>query len=63
MPICLQFSGFFFFFLRLIFWLWWVLIAARGLSPVVVRGNYSLWRAWASVAVASLVAEHRLQSL
>ena len=63
-----SFRGFFFFFFgRLIFWPWWVLVAAHGLSLVVVEGT-TLWCAWASIAVASLVVEHgfqvhRLQSL
>ena len=53
------FGGFFFFFFgRLIFWPWWVLVAAHGLSLVVVGENCSLWCAWASIAVASLVVEH-----
>ena len=34
------------------FWLRWVFVAVRGLSLVVVRGLL--------IAVASLVAEHRL---
>ena len=35
------------------FWLWWIFIAGRGPPLVVVLGVLS--------AVASLVAEHRLQ--
>ena len=40
------------------FWLCWVFVAARGLSLVVASGGYSLLRLL--IAMASLVAEHRL---
>ena len=39
----------------LYFWLRWVFVAAHGLSPVMASEGYSL-------AVASLVVEHRLWS-
>ena len=31
----------FFFFFNLFFWLWWVLVSVRGLSPVVASGGHS----------------------
>ena len=46
----------------LCFWLCWVFIAAHGLSLVVERRSRSLALVCRLlVAVASLVAEHRLQ--
>ena len=56
----------FFFLINLLiyFWLRWVFVAVSGLSLVAVSGGYSLlWCAGFSflIAVASLVAEHRLQ--
>ena len=38
----------------------WVFVAAHGLSLVAASGGYSSCGAWASHAVASLVAEHGL---
>ena len=47
------------FFLRFIFWLWWVFVAARGLSLVAESGGYTLIAALGQpFAVASLVAEY-----
>ena len=44
-----------------IFWLHWVFVAACGLSLVVASGGYSLVAVHGLImAVASLVAEHRL---
>ena len=48
---------FYFFILFLNFWLPWVFIAVRGLSLVAV--SVAVYRLL--IAVASLVAEHRLQ--
>ena len=41
-------------------WLCWAFLAARGLSLVVVSGGYCLAVHGLLIAVASLVAEHRL---
>ena len=35
-------------YLLIYFWLCWVFVAAHGLSVVVVNGDYSSCRAWAS---------------
>ena len=44
-----------------VFWLCWVLIAARGLSLVAASGGYSFVAVCRLlIAVASLVAEHKL---
>ena len=44
-----------------IFWLCWVFVAVRGLSLVVASGGYSFIAVCGLlIAVASLVAEHRL---
>ena len=55
-------GGFFqFFFFIIYFWLHWVFIAARRLSLVAASGGYSSLRGCGFlIAVASLVAEHRL---
>ena len=46
------------------FWLHWVFVASRGLSPVVTRGGYSLVAVLRPLfAVVSLVAELRLYSM
>ena len=42
------------------FWLCWVFVAARGLSLVAASGDYSVAVHGLLIAVASLVAEHRL---
>ena len=43
------------------FWLRWIFVAVSGLSPVVVRGGYSLISVnGLLIAVAPLVVEHRL---
>ena len=43
------------------FWLCWVFVAAHGRSPVVESGSYSLVAVCGPlIAVAALVAEHRL---
>ena len=42
------------------FWLRWVFVAACGLSLVAASGGYSLAVHGLLIAVASLVAEHRL---
>ena len=41
-------------YLFIYFWLCWVFVSVRGLSPVAVRGPLTI--------AASLVAEHRLQT-
>jgi len=44
-------------------WLWWVFVAACGLSLVVVSGGYCLVAVQGLLtAVASLVVEHRLKA-
>ena len=55
---------FFFFLINVfLFWLHWVFIAARGLSLVVASRDSSLVEVHRLViAVASLVAKHRLQA-
>ena len=58
-------TSFFFFFnlfiyLFIYFWLCWVFVAARGLSLVAASGDYSVAVHGLLIAVASLVAEHRL---
>ena len=51
----------FFFFNSLNFWLHWVFVAARGLSLVAVSGGLLFVVVCGLlIAVASLVAEHRL---
>ena len=60
-------SVLFFFFFNLmnvfLFWLHWVFIAARGLSLVVASRGYSLVEVRGLlIAVASLIAKHRLQA-
>ena len=61
-----EFLIFFFFFrfihlLVCLFWLHWVLVAALGLSLVVMSGDCSLAAVHGFlIAVASLVAEHGL---
>ena len=40
-PLNWQVDSFFFFFLFIYFWLRWVFVAARGLSPVAASGGYS----------------------
>ena len=43
------------------FWLCWVFVAARGLSLVAASGGYSMLQLRGLlIAVASLIAEHRL---
>ena len=42
------------------FWLCWVFVAAHGLSLLAESGGYSLVLRGLLIAVASLVAEHRL---
>ena len=42
------------------FWLCWVFVAACGLSLVAASGGYSVAVRGLLIAVASLVAEHRL---
>ena len=56
--------SFFFFLINVfLFWLHWVFIAARGLSLVVASRDSSLVEVHRLViAVASLVAKHRLQA-
>ena len=57
--------SFFFFNLMnvFLFWLHWVFIAARGLSLVVASRGYSLVEVRGLlIAVASLIAKHRLQA-
>ena len=50
-------------FIYLILWLWWVFVAACGLSLVVVSGGYCLVAVQGLLtAVASLVVEHRLKA-
>ena len=45
------------------FWLCWVFVSVRGLSPVVASGGHSSSRcAGLFTIAASLVAEHRLQT-
>ena len=51
---------FFYFILFIYFCLRWVFFAARGLSLVVVSGGYSVTVRRLLIAVASLLAEHRL---
>ena len=62
-------SSFFFFFLIIIylfiyFWLCWVFVSVRGLSPVAASGGHSSSRcARRPLTIAApLVAEHRLQT-
>ena len=44
-------------------WLWWVYVAACGLSPVIVNGGCPVVAVLRFlIAVASLVVEHRLQA-
>ena len=56
-----------FFFFKLInlfiyFWLCWVFVSVRGLSPVAASGGHSsAWYVGLFTIAASLVAEHRLQ--
>ena len=51
------------FFLRFIYWLWWVSFAVCGLSLVVEIGCYSLVVGHGLlIEVASLVEEYRLQA-
>ena len=50
-------------FIYLIWWLWWVFVAACGLSLVVVSGGNCLVAIQGPlIAVASLVVEHRLKA-
>ena len=44
------------------YWLWWVCIAACGLSPVIVNGGCPLLQCSGFSAVASLAVGHRLQA-
>ena len=45
------------------FWLCWVFVSVRGLSLVAASGDHSSsWCAGLFTTVASLVAEHRLQT-
>ena len=45
------------------FWLWWVFVAATGLSLAVVRGGYSVLVVLGLlIAVASLVVELGLEA-
>ena len=62
---------FFFFFLKQIFlfifflfyfWLCWVFVSLRGLSPVVASGGHSSSRCTGLSLSRPLVAEHRLQT-
>ena len=70
MLICHLYIFFFFFFNKFIyFWLCWVFVSVRGLSPVAVSGGHSSSRRPLFIAArgpltiaASLVAEHRLQT-
>ena len=48
------------FILFIYFWLSWVFVAARGLSLVALSGGYFSLVHGLLIAVASLVAEHRL---
>ena len=41
---CLVFFLIHFIYLFIYFWLWWVFVAARGLSLVAASGGYSSWR-------------------
>ena len=51
------------FIIYIYFWLCWVFISVRGLSPVAASGDHSSSRcAGLFTIVASLVAEHRLQT-
>ena len=50
-------------FVYLILWLWWVFVAACGLSLVVVSGGCCLVAVRGLlIAVASFVVEHRLKA-
>ena len=63
-PVCGFFCCFFNLFILFIdFWLRWVFVAVRGLSLVAASGGYSVAVRGFLIAVASLVAEHRLQAL
>ena len=55
-PFILFYYYYYFFF----FWLCWVFVAVHGLSLVAARGGYSVAVRGLLIAVASLVAEHRL---
>ena len=43
-------------------WLWWVSVAAQGLSLVAARRGYSPVEVCGLIAVASLVGEPRFQA-
>ena len=49
-----------FIYVLIYFGLCWVFLAAHRLSPVVVRGGYSVAMRGLLIAVASLVTEHRV---
>ena len=59
----LFFLKFYLFIFNIYFWLCWVLVSVRGLSPVAASGGHSSPRcAGLFTIAASLVAEHRLQT-
>ena len=43
-----------------IYWLWWVFVAVRSLSLIVVSGGYSCLRCQLLIAVVPFVVEYRL---
>ena len=60
MPSLVPFSKFYLFY----FWLCWVFVAVCGLSPVAESRGYALVAVCRLLTtVASLVSEHRLQSV
>ena len=59
-----SFVFFFFFFFKIFiyFWLCWVFVSVRGLSPVAASGGHSSSRCAGLSLSWPLVAEHRLQT-